>query len=288
MACRKPNGEITNNKGEILERWKEYFKELLDGREEEEQTQEETEGQSIPSVEHSENLENEVKEQREPSIEDVKQAIKRINNNRALGPDNINGDFIKIDELELIKKIHEFMSKAWKQEKLPEEWEEGLTCPVYYKKGDPLDCQNYRGITLLNTAHKVVSNILYERLKPHVEKVIENYQCEFQAGKSTVDKIHTLRQILDKMKEYNVGMYHLFVDFKAAYDSIYRDKLFKAMEEFAIPTKLISITKITLSRVICKVKIQNNQSAPFVTEKGLRQGDALVCMLFNITLEKKQ
>jgi hypothetical protein len=41
-------------------------------------------------------------------------------------------------------------------------------------------------------------------------------------------------------------MYHLIVDFKGAYDSIYRDKLFKAMEEFAIPTKLISLTKITL------------------------------------------
>jgi sorting nexin-29 len=63
------------------------------------------------------------------------------------------------------------MSKVWKQEKLPEEWEEDLICPAY-KKGNTLDCQNYRGITLLNTAYKVFSNVLYERLKPHVEKVI--------------------------------------------------------------------------------------------------------------------
>jgi sorting nexin-29 len=55
-----------------------------------------------------------------------------------------------------------------------------------------------------------------------------------------------LRQILEKTKEYNVGTCHLFADFKAAYDSIYRDTLFKAMEEFAIPTKLISVIKITL------------------------------------------
>jgi hypothetical protein len=33
-------------------------------------------------------------------------------------------------------------------------------------------------------------------------------------------------------------------------------------------------------------KNKNNQSAPFVTEKGLRQVDALACMLFNIALEK--
>jgi hypothetical protein len=48
-----------------------------------------------------------------------------------------------------------------------------------------------------------------------------------------------------------------FLYFKAAYDSTYRDKLFQAMEEFAIPTKLISLTKITPSRVKCRVKIQN-------------------------------
>jgi hypothetical protein len=45
-----------------------------------------------------------VEEQRQPSTADIKQAIKRINNNRAPGPDNINGDFIEIDEPELIVK----------------------------------------------------------------------------------------------------------------------------------------------------------------------------------------
>jgi hypothetical protein len=83
-------------------------------------------------------MENEMEEPRETSIENVTQAIKRINNNRAPGPDNINGDFIKIDELELIEKIRKFMSKVWKQEKLPEEWEEGLIFQIY-KKDDPLD-----------------------------------------------------------------------------------------------------------------------------------------------------
>jgi sorting nexin-29 len=100
------------------------------------------------------------------------------------------------------------MSKVWKQEKLPEEWEESLICTVY-KKGDPLDCQKYCGITLLNTAYKVFSNILYERVKPHVEKIIGNYQCGLRSGKSTVDQTHTLRLILEKTKEYNVGTYHL-------------------------------------------------------------------------------
>ena len=116
--------------------------------------------------------------------------------------------------------------------------------------------------------------------------MLGNYQSGFRPGKSTINQIHTLRQILEKTKEYNVDTYHLFVDFEAAYDSIDRRKLIEAMEEFGIPPKLISLTKATLSSVKCQVRLQNGQSSSFKTTKGLRQGDALACMLFNFALEK--
>jgi hypothetical protein len=40
------------------------------------------------------------------------------------------------------------------------------------------------------------------------------------------------------MREYGVNTYYMFVDFKAAYDSIDSAGLFKAMEEFHVPRKL--------------------------------------------------
>jgi sorting nexin-29 len=63
-------------------------------------------------------------------------------------------------------------------------------------------------------------------------------------------------------------------------------KLFKAMEELQIPRKLISLVEITLRNARCKVKTPNGITDPFDTKKGLQQGDALSCMLFNIALEK--
>ncbi|GFT63854.1 reverse transcriptase domain-containing protein [Trichonephila clavipes] len=107
------------------------------------------------------------------------------------------------------------MVKIWETEKIPIEWEEGSVCPIF-KKGDQLECRNYR-ITLLNTAYKIFSNLLFARLrKPYTDKVIGNYQCGFRPQRSTIDQIHTLRQIFEKTKEYNIKTFHLFVDFKAA------------------------------------------------------------------------
>jgi sorting nexin-29 len=111
-----------------------------------------------------------------------------------------------------------------------------------------------------------------------------NYQCGFRKGKSTVDQIHSLRQILEKT-EYNISTFHIFIDFKSAYDSVKRDKLLKAMEEFLIPQKLINLTKATLRNIKFRVKIQNQLSELFTTERGLRQGDALACLLCNVALE---
>jgi hypothetical protein len=58
------------------------------------------------------------------------------------------------------------------------------------------------------------------------------------------------------------------------------------MKEFGIPAKLITVNKITLSRTYNKVKIQNKLSGNFRTDCGIRQGDCLSTLLFNICLEK--
>jgi hypothetical protein len=58
------------------------------------------------------------------------------------------------------------------------------------------------------------------------------------------------------------------------------------MKEFKIPQKLIGLVRATLKHVNCRVKVQNNLSEPFGTSTGLRQGDALSCILFNTALEK--
>jgi hypothetical protein len=57
------------------------------------------------------------------------------------------------------------------------------------------------------------------------------------------------------------------------------------MSELNFPTKLIRLTKTTLTIVICCVKIQNECSESFEIRQGLRQRDVLSTLLFNVVLE---
>jgi hypothetical protein len=57
------------------------------------------------------------------------------------------------------------------------------------------------------------------------------------------------------------------------------------MSEFNFPTKFIRLTKATLTTVTCCVKIQNDCSESFETRQGLKQGDVLSTLLFNVVLE---
>jgi len=41
--------------------------------------------------------------------------------------------------------------KIWEKDELPANWENSIICPIY-KKGDRMQCKNYRQITLLNVA----------------------------------------------------------------------------------------------------------------------------------------
>ena len=119
--------------------------------------------------------------------------------------------------------------------------------------------------------HNYRATILEDRLVPHVEEKVGNYQRGFRNDRneddrsgSTTDQIVTMRQNLEKMAEYRDDSYHLFIEFKAAYDSI--------------------DSKMTITNVSCQIKVDGKLSGLFATTGGLRPG--LVCLLFHLALER--
>ncbi|VVC40817.1 Reverse transcriptase domain [Cinara cedri] len=180
--------------------------------------------------------------------------------------------------------MHNLVELVWKEEKIREDWRTALVCPMY-KKNDPLEFNNYRGIALLNTIYKVLPYCILDRIKPISEGLLGDNQRGFRPNRSTTDQIFIIRQVLQKMWEFD-KVYTLFVDFEKAYDSIHRPTLFNILKEFNMPRKLINLIKATMGNFELKIKIASSTSKSFKVTSDLRQGDALSLILFNLVLEK--
>jgi len=113
-----------------------------------------------------------------------------------------------------------------------------------------------------------------------------DYQNGFRGGRSVIDNIFALRIINEILWEYNQRVQYIFIDFQKAYDSIHRDALGKCMKEFKIPTKLINICKTCIQKTKSAVRIEGTSSSFFENKTGLKQGDTLSPILFNLALQK--
>jgi sorting nexin-29 len=100
-----------------------------------------------------------------------------------------------------------------------------------------------------------------------------------------MDQIFYIRQILEKKWEYNGMVHQLFIDFKKAYDSIKREVLYSILLEFGIPKKLVRLIKMCLNETYSNVRIGKLLYDKFPIQNDLKQGDALLPLLFNFALE---
>jgi hypothetical protein len=74
-------------------------------------------------------------------------------------------------------------------------------------------------------------------------------------GRSIVDQIFTTRQILEKFWERNIDVPQLFIDFKAAYEAIWRKEIWSEMHKLGLPPKIAKLSRIINNEIYAKVKI---------------------------------
>lgn len=268
-GLKNKHGKAVESSEEAIMTWEEHFKEVLQDPVE----------QKYNVIENENDINIET-----PTLEEIKELIKRGKNGKATGSDSINSELIKYGIEKIHKEVHNLIIEIWNNEQMPTEWNSGVIVTIH-KKGDKTSCKNYRGITLLNTTYKILTSMIQKRLLYYTKNIVGDYQCGFVRNKSTVDAIHILKQITEKTYEYKIDVEMLFIDFKQAFDKIKRDQLLAAMAEFKIPAKIRRLVQMTLSNTTAFVRTDYGDTKEFKTTRGVRQGDALSATLFNIALE---
>ncbi|XP_018015247.1 uncharacterized protein LOC108672131 [Hyalella azteca] len=168
-AVKSVNGELLKSKEARMARWKEHFQEVLN-REAPEEPPEEVgeEGQELDiSVEA-------------PDVAETRAALKTLRNGGAPSwADEISAEMLKADTERTSLELKWIFDLIWDQETVPTQWTKGLICKIP-KRGNLQDCGNWRGVTLLPLASKVLSKILINRIQGGVDTLLRKEQAGFR------------------------------------------------------------------------------------------------------------
>lgn len=203
-------GETLLDEGEVAERWRECFDELLNVLEGGEEEMEEPDLEPGLELEDAEVIE----------MEEVREAIRALKNGKSTGCDGLNNELYKAGE-GMINWMTKLINNIWSEERIPTEWRKAIVCSIH-KKGDRRECGNYRGIVLLVGASKIYERILERRLRRIVEDKFGEWQHGFRSGRSTTDLIFYMRMLTEKTIEWSDKVFVTFIDLEKAFDRIER------------------------------------------------------------------
>ena len=207
-----------------------------------------------------------------PTMEEVKATVKAMKSGKAYGADGVTAEMLKAEETETLRLLMCIFREIWEREEIPE------TIPKSPKKGDLGNCDDWRGVTLLPITSKVFSQIIHTRLAEALDEYIRQEEAAFHPGRSCSDHIFTLRQILEKSKEWNAPLYANFIDFERAIGSIHRNSLRKLLRHYWIPSNFIKMLYI---QVICNTALTD----AFSMTTGVKQGCILSPLLFFLGID---
>ena len=134
------DGQLIGDETGIQERWMEHFKHTLnedDNLEEEDQ----------------EDSEDQIEKCSEPTEDEVNDILNKLKNNKSPGGNGITAVIIRYGG-----------GTVWKKECMPRSWQSITIIPLH-KKGDITECNNFRGISLLDVVYKVLATLMKTRMK---------------------------------------------------------------------------------------------------------------------------
>lgn len=160
----------------------------------------------------------------------------------------------------------------------------GWMCPIYKKK-DPSEIGNYRPITLLNTDYKILTKVLAIQLTEHIPTLVHTDQAGFIPKRSIFNHIRLVNAIINYAEATEEDGAIIALDQEKAYDKIKHKYLWATLEAFNLPAFFINTIKALYKDAETKVAINGFISEAYKIQRGIRQGDPLSCLLFDLGIE---
>jgi len=173
-SVRSKEGILLTIEDKVKKRWKEHFAEVLNRPP---PTQSELESEACELLEI---------ETGPVTHTEIRTAIKQMKNGKAGGVDGVTTELMKANLETTVAVLYELLLKIWESERVPNNWRCGLIICLP-KKGNLMECGNWRGITLLPVAVKVLRKVIITRIRDTVDTRLRQEQAGFRRGRGTTE-----------------------------------------------------------------------------------------------------
>ena len=215
---------------------------------------------------------------------EIEKAVKSLKKGKSPGNDNIPGELVQAGGEKVIEILTLICNRIWTTVIWPKAWTQSLIITIP-KKGNLKLCNNYRTISLISHPSKVLLNVILNRLRPQAENIIAEEQAGLGVGRIISEQIFNLRMLCEKYTHQQY-LYHIFIDFKKAFDRVWHKALWATMKNYNIDHDILRAIKGLYNNSTSAVYKDGTIGDWFKTTVGVRQGCLLSPTLFNLFLEK--
>ena len=211
----------------------------------------------------------------------IKKLLETLNPHKAIGPDNIPGQFLKLCATEMADIFTTLFQASLNQGIVPPDWKTANIVPLF-KKGDKSNPANYRPISLTSLTCKILEHVVFSNFMTHFEKynILDNAQHGFRKNRSCVSQlITTLDDFANTLKNQQQTD-AILLDFSKAFDKVDHSGLLSKLELYGIRGPLLEWTSSFLVGRKQSVIVDGQTSPPSNVLSGVPQGTVLGPLFF--------
>ena len=216
----------------------------------------------------------------------VAKALRGQSTSKATGPDNIPAVFLKECAHSLAPSLSYIANRCLKEGVFPQAWKETLVVPVP-KVSSPTSYSDFRPISLLPIAGKVVEKCIAEILIKFIDPLLGENQYGFRSRRSTsaaaLYLMHLITTGFSKCEALKkvAKTCAIFFDVQKAFDTVPHRKLLNILQsKFNLPSNLLMFIQRYLSDRSIAVKVGKASSSKHPMRSGVPQGSVLGPLLF--------